>query len=179
MNIDLEKRGDLTFEILSGQYLVITFMFLMRKEAAVKCGGWEESFSRNQEAAFLLKFFDKGYKIGYIDEVLCETDLSDRSNASNPQKNEKDMLYLLQFFEYAIQKHKKDKLFFKTRIYAYRSMGIVLSYLANKEYKHFIKNIIVYLIKYNVFFIYYIVKHIVCKILKISQNGYYIVDSKY
>ncbi len=172
------KHGDLTFEILSGQYLVITFMFLMKKGAAVKCGGWEESFSRNQEAAFLLKFFDKGYKIGYIDEVLCETDLSDRSNASNPQKNEDDMLYLLNFFDYVIQKHKKDKFFFKTRIYAYRSMGIVLSYLANKQYKNFINRIIVYLFRYNIFFSYYMVKYTICKILKISQNGYYIATNK-
>ena len=72
----------------------------MWKKDALACGGWNETFQRHQEAAFLLRYFRNGGTIGVVPEVLVGFDVSDRSNAaSNPQKNEKQTMYYLNSYQ--------------------------------------------------------------------------------
>lgn len=142
------KCGDLTYELLSGITLVITVTIMMRREAAFKCGGWDETFLRNQEAAFLIRFFSKGYRIGYIDEVLCETDLIDRSNVLNAEKNHEQMNHYLQVFDKQIIDCDKNIKNARKKIYCYRYLGITLEYFKEKKYLKGIKIFFSYLLKY-------------------------------
>ena len=75
-----KRKGNLGFELLSGDSLIYTNTIMMWKNIAEKIGGWDERFKRNQEAAFLLRYFKYGFSIGVIEECLVEFDTSDRRN---------------------------------------------------------------------------------------------------
>lgn len=127
-------EGDLTFELLSGTNIVITNSIMMKKKAAIKCGGWDERFRRNQEAVFLLRYFKHGYKIGTVNEILVGFDTSDRSNASSPQKTEEDFDYFLRLHDEQIQRYETLYRNAKKIIYSYRYRGALLGYIKHKDY---------------------------------------------
>lgn len=129
------EEGDLTIGILDGTTPVITNTILMNKDAAVNCGGWDESFRRGQEAAFLLRFFKSGYKIGVVTEILVEFDMSDRSNESDPRKHEEDINFLLKVFDDQIMKYEEKIPNVKKKIYSKRYNGVFLNYIKNRDYK--------------------------------------------
>lgn len=125
------ETGDLTFGVLSSYRNVITNTIMMKKEATLKIKGWDTSFSRNQEAAFLLRYFNMGYKIGVISEVLVDFDMSDRSNEADPKEAEKNMCYFLEHHESLIKKMSKTE---QKIIYSRRFRDLFLNYIKNKEY---------------------------------------------
>lgn len=127
------KSGDLTFELLSGTDLIYTNVIMMKRDIAIGFGGWDVTFRRNQEAAFLLRYFRQGHKIGVVSEVLVDFDSSDRSNASKPKQNEKDFEYFLSVHEDLIDTCEKISTGRKNQIYSYRYRGVLLSYLKNKD----------------------------------------------
>lgn len=127
------KNGDLTFEILSGISLIYTNVIMMKREVALSIGGWDESFRRNQEAAFLLRYFKYGHMIGVVSKVLVDFDTSDRSNSSNPQQNEKDFEYFLSIHKEQIDKCSNKSPKAQSTIYSYRYRGVLLSYIKNKD----------------------------------------------
>lgn len=164
------KEGNLTYELLSGTSLIITLTIMIRRKAAFASGGWDETFKRNQEAAFLLRFFSKGYLIGYIDEVLCETDLTDRNNALNAEKNHKQMEYYLEVFKEQIEECDQKQKNAKKHIYCYRYWGIVLDYLKEKKY---VKGIMIFLrkfIKYPYTWTKIVFKYIINRLKKILER---------
>lgn len=133
------KVGDLTFELLSGINIIFTNTIMVKKSAALQIGGWDERFRRNQEAAFLLRYFYYGYKIGVVSEILVEFDTTDRSNASNPKKNEEDFNFFLEIHKDNISRVEKIHKNAKQIIYSYRYRGVLLKYLKDKDYKGAIK----------------------------------------
>lgn len=133
------KEGDLTFGILSGINPVITNTIMMYKDAAIKCGGWDERFKRSQEPVFLLRYFDKGYKMGVVTEKLVVFDISDRSNANEPRKKEETIDFFLKVHEKQIAECDAKIKNGKKTIYSYRYRSVLLSYLKRKDYKGAIK----------------------------------------
>mgnify|MGYP000996680762 CR=1 FL=1 len=156
--------GDLTFEILSGVSLVYTNVIMMKREVALSFGGWDESFRRNQEAAFLLRYFKCGHKIGVVSKVLVDFDTSDRSNSSNPQQNEKDFDYFLLTHKEQIENCASKTPLMKSIIYSYRYRGVLLSYIKNKDLvgaiRLYIKMIKKYPVRYNADIIKYFIRRL-------------------
>lgn len=154
------KIGDLTFEILSGINLVYTNTIMIKKNVALSFQGWDERFKRNQEAAFLLRFFKNGHKIGVVSEVLVEFDISDRENASIAKKNEEDFTFFLNAHKNQIESCSNKKNNAKKIIYSYRYRGVLLAYLKSKKYnsafKLYIKTIKVIPIRFNLDIIKYV-----------------------
>lgn len=141
-------EGNLSFYILSGKSLTITIMIMFRK-SAIENIKWNVKLQRNQEAGFLLEFYSKGNLIGCLKETLCESIMDDRSNALKSEKNEKELLLFLNEYGNIINSLNK-----KSAIYAFRYVGILMSYLKEKKIKDAIR---VYLIgcrisffKYNI-----------------------------
>lgn len=103
---------------------------MMWKKDALACGGWDETFQRHQEAAFLLRYFRNGGTIGVVPEVLVGFDVSDRSNAaSNPQKNEKQTMYYLNSYQDMIDQCGKRRKNADKMIWSHRYRGMLLAYL--------------------------------------------------
>ena len=134
--------GDISYCLLSGDSIIITIMLMIRKKNADKVK-WNLNLKRNQEAGYLLDLINKANcRVGRIDKVLCESDTSDRSNALNPKKNEKEMLNYLKQYEYVIERlAQKDKRV-KKKIYSHRYYGIFLQYIKTKHFKDAIRILI-------------------------------------
>ncbi|MFW3454679.1 glycosyltransferase family 2 protein [Aerococcus viridans] len=150
--------GDLSYEILSGDLLIRTNTIMMEKSVSEKIGNWDSNYSRNQEAAYLLRFFRNGYLIGSVPKPLVEFDTSDRGNAANPKKNQENFEFFLKDQEkYMNSKFTKEEI---DEIVLKRMRGVGLGYLKNHSYlgfaKLYFKMIINYPIKYNKYFICYL-----------------------
>lgn len=140
--------GDLSYNILSGDHIIYTNVIMMWKKDAIACGGWDETFMRHQEAAFLLRYFRNGGKIGVVPEVLVEFDVSDRSNeAGNPHKHEEQTLYYLNSYLDMIEWCAREKKNADKMIWSHRYRGIFLGYLKARDIKGAISFLFRYCIK--------------------------------
>lgn len=128
------KEGNLTYDILSGDNIIYTNAIMMWKDIAQKCGGWNTTFRRHQEAAFLLNYFGVGGQIGVVPEELVIFDVSDRSNeAANPYKNEEYTLHFLSVYEEDIKECRVNGKKMSNKIYSHRYRGILLNYIKSKK----------------------------------------------
>jgi len=127
-------EGNISEYLLSGEHIIITIMLLFRKYSIKDCK-WNIKLKRNQEAGFLLDFFDKGNTIACLPQILCETYLDDRTNALNSKKNEYEMLNYLNEYKWIIEKNGYDK----ENIYCRRYFGIMLTYLKDRKLLDFIR----------------------------------------
>lgn len=162
--ITSNKKGDLSFELLSGESVIYTNTIMIWKHIAIQIGGWDERFKRNQEAVFLLRYFKAGYIIGAVEEVLVEFDTSDRSNSLDPKRNEQLFKFYLDEHEETIKKLEVINKDAKKIIYSLRYRGIMLNYIKNKQVKEALR---VYLqisknipIRFNIDILKYIIKKV-------------------
>lgn len=154
-------EGNLSFYMLSGKSLTITIMLMFRR-SAIEDIKWNVKLQRNQEAGFLLEYYNKGNLMGCIDEVLCESIMDDRSNALNSEKNEREINLLLTEYEYVINNLKMKNA--KKKIYANRYVGILMSYLKERKLymaiKAYIRGCKISFIRYNMNLIIYTINKI-------------------
>lgn len=129
-----EGEGDLSYGILSGSNIIITNSIMMWRKDALDCGGWNENLRRHQEAAYLLNYFRMGGKIGRLKEVLVEFDTTDRTNVSNPQLTESQLLYILREYKDLIERCENKNKGASSKIYASRQIGIILPYAKSHQY---------------------------------------------
>lgn len=128
------SEGDLTFGLLSGEVLIITNSIMINREVAISFGGWDETFRRNQEAAFLLRYFKKGFKIGALKKVLVDMYTTDRSNVSNSKQNEQDFEHFFKIHNKQIENSSQRLNKNKNIIYSFRYRGIMLNYLKKSDF---------------------------------------------
>ena len=128
-------EGNLSYNILSGDHIIYTNVIMMWKADAIACGGWDETFMRHQEAAFLLRYFRNGGKIGVVPEVLVEFYVSDRSNAAgNPRKNEQQTMHYLNSYKDVIDQCGIEKKGSDKKIWSHRYRSVVLCYLKYRDF---------------------------------------------
>lgn len=160
------NEGDLSYEILSGKMTLRTNTIMMDKKISIEIGGWDEQFQRNQEAVYLLRYFKNGHKIGSVPEVLVKYDITDRSNASNPQQNEEDFLFFLKNHKEIIENLEQKGTGKKSSIYINRYRGVLNTYLANKDYlnslKMYLKGVRISPVGFNI----HLINHFFKKIIK-------------
>lgn len=157
--------GNLIFEILSGEFLVRTNIIMMDTQVARQIGGWDTSYRRNQEVAYLSRYFTQGYEMVGVPEVLVYYDESDRSNASNARQSEKDYLFMLhdqrEAIKYASRLTGRDEKI----IYSYRLRTICLKYLAAGQYFYFLRAYLFSTLRFPVRFNIDFVKYAIDKIM--------------
>ncbi len=129
-----QKTGDLSFELLSGINVIYTNTIMMKRKDAIACGGWDERFRRNQEAAFLLRFFSAGGKIGALPKVLVRFDVSCAENRSAPLQFEKDFELFLDLHQENIRRCSLRYPDAYERIYSYRYRGVLLNYIKHGSF---------------------------------------------
>lgn len=134
-----ELNGDLTYEILSGELVIRTNVIMMDREVSISIGGWNEEFKRNQEAVYLLRYFQAGFKIASLPTCLVVYDSTDRSNESNPKRNEEDFVQFLSEHKQIIDNLSKVNKNLKKKIYSKRYLSILLRYLKYRDFKNAIR----------------------------------------
>lgn len=157
-------KGNLSYNILSGDHIIYTNAIMMWKKDALNCGGWDETFQRHQEAAFLLRYFRNGGKIGVVPEVLVEFDISDRSNAAaNSKKNEDQTLHYLSTYKDVIDDCETNLKGSRKQIYTHRYRGLLLSYIRERDFlgalSFYLRKCLKYPISFHTDMILYIVKY--------------------
>lgn len=149
------KEGDLSYDILSGKNIIYTNCIMIYKVDAIECGGWDETFRRHQEAAFLMRYFNYGGEIGVISESLIEFDTSDRNNATkNSILYEEQMTHYLNTFIDSIDRFKTYDYKKYSEIYCNRYRGVLFFHIKDKHYKEamllYIKMLLKFPIQFNV-----------------------------
>lgn len=127
------RVGDLTYEQFLGNHIIDTNMIIIEKTVAIQIGGWDERLKRNQDVAFILRYFKMGYKIGLVKEVLAFIDLADRSNVAEPRKNEKNFDDFFKYYSEQLSECEQKFKSAKKKIYSFRYRGVFLNYLKNKD----------------------------------------------
>ncbi len=127
--------GDCSFQLLSGTGLIYTNVIMMWKQDALDCGGWDETFKRHQEAAFMLRYFRNGGKLGLIPECLVKFDISDRMNAAaNGKINEEQMNHYLSSYFDMIEICDTERKGSRRDIYSYQYRSVLLNYILDHDF---------------------------------------------
>lgn len=129
----LEGNGTRNILLLSSNYYTPTLMF--RREALKAIGGFDETFRRHQDYELLLRFFEAGYKIGCVSEVLVRIGLNQGENAPVGEQVEELKSYFFSKFKSFIEKEDEITPGFANRVYATHYAGVFLSHLKTKNYK--------------------------------------------
>lgn len=133
-------EGDLSYNLLSGDHIIYTNAIMMWKTDAIACGGWDETFKRHQEAAYLLRYFRAGGLIGTISEPLVEFDVEDRSNAaSDSDVSEQQLTFYLDSYRDMIDRCECEEKGAKRDIISHRYRGALLRHIKYKNFKSAIK----------------------------------------
>lgn len=65
-------QGNAIIPLLMGRTRMYTSTLLLSRKSVMAINGFDESFRRHQDYEFLIRFFNHGYKIGYIDDALVK-----------------------------------------------------------------------------------------------------------
>lgn len=134
MNIIPTKKGNLMYEQFKGTNIIDTNMIMMCKDVAVSIGGWDERLKRNQDTAFMVRYFEKGYEIGVISEALAYIDLSDRINVASPENNERNFDHFFKYYQSQLKELELEKKGAIKDIYSFRYRGVFYSYIKHKKF---------------------------------------------
>lgn len=163
-------EGNISYYLLSGDSIVITIMLLFRKN---KIGDikWNTNLKRNQEAGFLLDLMNKNdSRIGKLDLVLCESDMTDRKNSLNSEKNEIEMINYLNEYNYVVEKLESSYKNAKAKIYSHRFLGIGLYHIKAHKIKAGLKAFYKGFKYAPCTFTIHAIKYTVLKLLKIKKD---------
>lgn len=133
------RVGNLMYEQFMGSNIIDTNMIMMEKSIIEDFGGWDERLKRNQDVAFIIRYFNLGYKIGVVKEALVHIDLIDRSNVANPYDNENNFNQFFQHYQDYINILENTYKQAKKNIYSSRYRGVLLNYIKNKNFKGALK----------------------------------------
>lgn len=126
-------EGDRSLDILSGRNYIYTDVIMMKRTVALEIGGWDERFRRNQDSAFMLRFFSRGHRIGAVMEVLCGCDVADRINVLPAAEFHRECDFFLSAHEDIIVKLAEAEPHVREIIWSRRYRGVMIQYL--KEHR--------------------------------------------
>jgi len=89
-------EGDVSLHLLMGESNMFTPTLIFRREAIEALNGFDESYRRHQDYELLLRFFEKGYRIGCFQKIL--TDLGHNEGENSPHGDKLELLKA-NFFE--------------------------------------------------------------------------------
>lgn len=128
-------EGDGTRDILLLQSNFFTPSLMFRRKALETINGFDETFRRHQDYDLLLRYFNAGYSIGCVPEVLIEIGLNGGENIPKGEKlNQLKSFFFEKFCGFIDQEDAKTP-GFKKRVYAKHYAGVFLSHIKNGFYK--------------------------------------------
>lgn len=129
-----ERTGDLSYELLSGDQIILTNTIMMYREAAVACGGFDVRLKRHQEAVFLLRYFATEKTMGVVSQVLVDYDMSDRQNAEQSLKQAEEFLdFYLEVGTPFIERVVAQRPELEKKIWCHRWRESLLGYIATRQ----------------------------------------------
>ena len=117
--------------LLESNFFTPTLIF--RREALLALNGFDESFRRHQDYELLLRFFNKGYQIGCVPEVLTEigTNLGENILSGKALDKLKEDFFV-KFKEY-LEIENDIKPGFANQVFAKHYAGVFLNHVKNNH----------------------------------------------
>lgn len=127
----LEGNGIRNILLLQSNYFTPSLMF--RHNVLETINGFDETFRRHQDYDLMLRFFDAGFTIGCVQEVLIEIGLNKGENIPTGEKINQLKSYFFEKFNGFIEKEDKKTPGFKKIVYAKHYAGVFLNHVRNKN----------------------------------------------
>ena len=162
--IDIINKDDLIYKLLCIDSFFITGSNLICKKKIIdKINGFDESFVRNQDIEFTIRYLEECKKIGYINDLLVIKNIDSRINVPNYNDMKKVKTKLLSKFNYILNNYDEDKkkIVISNNLYELYRVSII-----SKENKKAIK----LLKKYNVYSLKKVIKNYLKVKLRKSKN---------
>ena len=125
--------GDVSKHLLMLESNMFTPSLMFRRNALLAINGFDESFRRHQDYELLLRFFDAGYKMGCVPEILIELGNSEGQNAMGGKKLEELKKYFFEKFSRFIEKYDKEEPGYANKVYAKHYALVFAKYLKDKD----------------------------------------------
>lgn len=146
----LPDKIDYTEDILLSEDTPQTSGIMFRRNCIECLGGFDESYIRHQDYELLLRFFEKGFLMKKINEILYIRERADNSNLPNGEKMEKIKNKFLLQFEKIVDKVDSQKKGFKKKVYVINYFSVMKCYIKNRKIEKAV-NIMVKCIKISPF----------------------------
>lgn len=128
----IEENGIRDILLLQSNYFTPTLMF--RREALEAIEGFDEAFRRHQDFDLMLRYFDAGYTIGCVPDVLVEIGLNQGENIPKGERLNQLKSYFFEKFDRYIEKEDSVTPGFKSQVYAKHYAGVFLRHVKNKNF---------------------------------------------
>ncbi len=132
--IILQNKEDYTKDILLLNMTPQTSGIMFRREAITKLSGFDASYIRHQDYELLLRFFDSGYLMGKVNEVLYIRERANNSNIPNGEKMEAVKAKFLRQFDYLVDKYGDSDMNFKKAVYTANYFTLFKCYLRQQAW---------------------------------------------
>lgn len=140
-------EGDGSRDILLLQSNFFTPSLMFRREAIEAIHGFDETFRRHQDYELLLRYFDAGYKIGCVPEVLIEIGLNMGENSPTGKKADDLKAYFFSKFDSFIKKEDAKTPGFANEVYAKHYAGVFLTHVKTKDFGRALKVLLKFFFK--------------------------------
>lgn len=141
----IEGDGSRDILLLHSNFFTPSLMF--RREALEAIHGFDETFRRHQDYELLLRYFDAGYKIGCVPEVLIEIGKNQGENIPTGEKVDQLKSYFFEKFRPFIDKEDEKTPGFANKVYAKHYAGVFLNHIKHKHFIHAVKTFRQYFFK--------------------------------
>lgn len=129
----LPDKVDYSEDILLSQNTPQTSGVMFRRDCIECLGGFDESYIRHQDYELLLRFFERGFLMKKIDEILYVRERADNSNLPTGEKMEKIKNKFLHQFEGIVDRVDSQKNGFKKRVYVINYFSVMKCYIKDRN----------------------------------------------
>ncbi len=137
--VELDENCEIAKNILLSRLTPQTSGWMMSAKAVKKIKGFDESYFRNQDYEFLLRFLRAGFSIKKLDEVLYERNITDINNRVSGEKIEFIKKKLFSDFSDFIDFYKKRDKNFEKELYVSAYLEAFKAYFNSKDLKNCFK----------------------------------------
>lgn len=127
-------EGNASEHILMMEASMYTPTLMMRRQALLHSGAFDESFRRHQDYQMLLSFFRHGHRIGCLQQVYTELGGNEGENYVTGEALNKLKKNFLGLFATVIDRIDKEQPGFRNRVYARHYAAVFLQHVKGRHW---------------------------------------------
>ncbi|MGV0753031.1 glycosyltransferase family 2 protein [Empedobacter brevis] len=157
-NIPFPREGDLSKELLLMDSKLLTPTLFFTKSSLEIIKGFDEQFNRHQDYEIMLRFFQKGFKVGYVEDTYSIIGNQGQNRIFGKKMYEIKKMFLSQFSD-IIERIEQNDPGFKNKLYTKHYFSLFIALLKGKEFVLANKIFMKYLVKRPLLFMRYLIRY--------------------
>ena len=133
-NLPINKEGNLSEDLLLLKSQLQTSLLLFKKSVLIELNGFDESFLRHQDYEIMLRFFNKGFKIGFVEDTYVDIGNQGQNRIFGRKMYEIKNQFLNQFSE-SIDSIELSKKGFKKQVLLKHYSSLFIALVKGREFK--------------------------------------------